>query len=49
MADVDASGAVVGVEFLLAPAAIEPRICEALFERFHVVRTALAGSSRAVA
>ena len=47
--DVDASGAVVGVEFLLAPAAIEPSVREALFERFPVVRTALAEFQAAVA
>ncbi len=49
MVDVDASGAVVGVEFLLAPAAIEPPVREALFERFPVVRTALAEFQAAVA
>lgn len=47
--DVDASGAVVGVEFLLAPAAIAPSVREALFERFPVVRTALAEFQAAVA
>ena len=47
--DVDASGAVVGVEFLLAPAPIEPSVREALFERFPVVRTALAEFQAAVA
>ena len=47
--DLDASGAVVGVEFLLAPAAIEPSVREALFERFPVVRTALAEFQAAVA
>ncbi len=47
--DVDASGAIVGVEFLLAPAAIEPSVREALFERFPVVRTALAEFQAAVA
>ncbi len=47
--DVDASDDVVGVEFLLAPAAIEPSVREALFERFPVVRTALAEFQAAVA
>ncbi len=47
--DVDTSGAVVGVEFLLAPAAIEPSVRKALFERFPVVRTALAEFQAAVA
>ncbi len=47
--DVDASEGVVGVEFLLAPAAIEPSVREALFERFPVVRTALAEFPAAVA
>lgn len=47
--DVDASDAVVGVEFLLAPAAIEPSAREALFQRFPVVRTALAEFQAAVA
>lgn len=47
--DVDASGAVVGVEFLLAPAAIEPSVRKALFEWFPVVRAALAEFQAAVA
>ncbi len=47
--DIEASGAVVGVEFLLAPAAIEPSVRQALFERFPVVRTALAEFQAAVA
>ncbi len=40
--DVDATEVVVGVEFLLAPAVIDPLVREALFERFPVVRKALA-------
>ena len=47
--DVDGGGAVVGVEFLLAPAALEPHVRQALFERFPAVRQALAGLHAAVA
>lgn len=47
--DVDAAGLVVGVEFLVAPAAIEPDVREALFERFPLVRKALAELQAAVA
>ena len=47
--DVDANDLVVGVEFLLAPATIEPDVREALFERFPVVRKALAELHAAVA
>ncbi len=47
--DVDVADAVVAVEFLLAPAVIEPSVRETLFERFPVVRTALAQFQAAVA
>lgn len=47
--DVDEAGEVIGVEFLLAPAAIEPAVRDALFERFPVVQKALAEVNSAVA
>jgi len=47
--DVDEGDAVVGVEFLSAPAAIAPHVREALFERFPVVREALVELQAAVA
>ncbi len=47
--DVDEEGAVVGVEFLLAPATIEPSVRDTLFERFPVVQKALAELHSAVA
>lgn len=40
--DVDETGDVVGVEFLLAPGTIEPPVREALFARFPAVERALA-------
>ena len=49
LVDLDAAEAIVGVEFLLAPAALEPHVREALFERFPAVRQALAGLHAAVA
>ena len=39
--DVDAAGAVVGVEFLLPPAEVGPQVIAALFERVPDVRGAL--------
>jgi hypothetical protein len=39
----------VGVEFLLAPATIEPSVRDTLFERFPVVQKALAELHSAVA
>ncbi len=47
--DVDDAGDVVGVEFLLAPATIEPSVRDTLFERFPVVQKALAELHSAVA
>ena len=47
--DVDKADGVVGVEFLLAPATIEPAVREALFARFPVVQQALAELHSAVA
>lgn len=47
--DVDASNMVVGVEFLLAPAAVEAHVREQLFDRFPIVRNALAELHAAVA
>jgi uncharacterized protein YuzE len=47
--DIDASDDVIGVEFLLAPAAIEPQVRDELFSRFPAVRTALAALQSAVA
>jgi uncharacterized protein YuzE len=47
--DVDKGNALVGVEFLSAPAAIGPTVREALFERFPVVREALVELQAAVA
>jgi uncharacterized protein YuzE len=47
--DVDEADEVVGVEFLLAPAAIEPAVREALFARFPVVEQVLAQLHSAVA
>ena len=47
--DVDEAGDVVGVEFLLAPATIEPAVREALFARFPVVEQALTELHSAVA
>jgi uncharacterized protein YuzE len=47
--DLTSDGDVVGVEFLLAPAAVDPRVRKDLFERFPVVRTALAELHEAVA
>ncbi len=47
--DVDEANGVIGVEFLLAPASIEPSVREALFERFPVVQQALAELHSAVA
>jgi uncharacterized protein YuzE len=47
--DVASDGAIVGVEFLLAPAAVERHVREELFERFPSVRTALAELHAAVA
>ena len=47
--DVDESGAAVGVEFLIAPSAVDQPVRERLFERFPVVRKALAKLQAAVA
>jgi uncharacterized protein YuzE len=47
--DVDEAGDLVGVEFLLAPATIEPSVREALFARFPVVRVALSDVHSAIA
>ncbi len=47
--DVDADQLVVGVEFLLAPAEIEPQTRDELFRRFPVVRQALAEFQSGVA
>ena len=47
--DIDVSDDVVGVEFLLAPAAIEPHVRDELFRRFPAVRRALAALQAAVA
>ncbi len=47
--DVDEADDVVGVEFLLAPATIEPAVREALFARFPAVQQALAELHSAVA
>lgn len=47
--DLDDGGEVVGVEFLLAPAAIEAHAREQLFDRFPTVRNALAEVHSAVA
>jgi uncharacterized protein YuzE len=46
--DVDAQQTLVGVEFLLAPAAFDADVREALFERFPVVREALTELQAAV-
>ena len=40
--DLDAAGEVVGAEFLVAPAAVEPEVRRAIFERFPAIKTALA-------
>ncbi len=47
--DIDDDDDVVGVEFLLAPASIEPAVREALFAQFPVVQEALAELHSAVA
>jgi uncharacterized protein YuzE len=47
--DVASDGGVVGVEFLLAPAAVDRHVREELFARFPDVRTALAELHAAVA
>jgi uncharacterized protein YuzE len=47
--DVDAGDAVVGVEFLVAPSAIDPQVRDLLFERFPIVRTALSEFQAGVA
>ena len=47
--DVDEADEVVGVEFLLAPATIEPAVREALFAQFPAVQQALAELHSAVA
>jgi uncharacterized protein YuzE len=47
--DLAGDGGVVGVEFLLAPAAVDSHVREELFKRFPVVRSALAELHAAVA
>ena len=47
--DLASDGDVVGVEFLLAPAAVDGHVRAELFERFPVVRSALAELHAAVA
>ncbi len=47
--DLDEADDVVGVEFLLAPATIEPAVREVLFAQFPVVEQALAELHSAVA
>jgi uncharacterized protein YuzE len=47
--DLASDAGVVGVEFLVAPAALDQQVREELFERFPAVQTALAELHAAVA